>query len=279
MLPLLTLLSEVLLSAPWGIFLDLATLDVTLWKEGEGRRTGQREKSSCPTAGWAEPQGSLKLKWPLALSHVDQSGWALVPSPGAVTGCGLPWEGRLLCSTGTLGGADSMPSKWGSGGEGREDVTYSDLELCIGIANQALNCCCKSVQGSFRLWWPAISRWCLLHQPGSQRDTVKRVSCQLYWNPMWARLISEFFNHWDFKVVFYQSIVVVQSLSHVRLCDPMNYSIVSFLLGVLGCCAGCIWRFWSKDTPDNLIKSGDLFETTINIASIIILISAFTWIF
>lgn len=42
-LPLLTLLSEVLLGAPWGIFLDLATLDVTLWKEGEGRRTGQRE--------------------------------------------------------------------------------------------------------------------------------------------------------------------------------------------------------------------------------------------
>jgi len=48
--------------------------------------------------------------------------------------------------------AHSMPSNWGSGGEGREDVTNSDLELCIGIANQALNCCCKSVQSSFRLW-------------------------------------------------------------------------------------------------------------------------------
>lgn len=149
MLPLLTLLSEVLLGAPWGIFLDLATLDVTLWKEGglgRGRSPAAQQQAELNL------QGPLKLKWPLALSHVDQSGWALVLSPGAVTGCGLPWEGRLLCSTGTLGGADTMPSNWGSGGEGREDVTYSDLELCIGITNQALNCCCKSIQGSFRLW-------------------------------------------------------------------------------------------------------------------------------
>lgn len=101
-----------------GLFLDLATSVVTLWKEGEGR-TGQREKSAAQqqAGGWTY-RDLWKLKWPLTLSHVDQSGWALVPSPGAVMDGRLPCKAEAAVRTGTLGAgrSTSCTSNWGSGG-------------------------------------------------------------------------------------------------------------------------------------------------------------------